>query len=274
VQELTVWTPPTGVLGALVEAAEARAAAAEPDRARLSERLAAREGRPPSFVEALRATDRLRVIAEIKRRSPSQGDLAPTLDAGEQARAFARGGAAAISVLTEPERFGGALSDLPAAAVAGVPLLRKDFIVAPIQVLEAAAYGASAVLLIARALPPSRLADLHAEATALGLGTLVEVHDAAELEVALAAAYDVIGVNNRNLETLHIDPAIGEALVPRIPADRVAVYESGIRTLADAERAVRAGADAVLVGTTLSRTGDAAEMVRDLSNLSRGRRGA
>jgi indole-3-glycerol phosphate synthase len=274
VQEQTVWTPPTGVLGALVEAAATRAATAEPERARLRELLAARDRRPPSFVEALRATERLRVIAEIKRRSPSQGDLAPALDAAEQAGAFARGGAAAVSVLTEPDRFGGALADLSAAAGAGLPLLRKDFIVAPIQLLEAAAYGASAVLLIARAMPPSQLAELHHEASAMGLDTLVEVHDHAELEVAMAAPYAVIGVNNRNLETLHIDPAIGEALVPRIPPDRIAVYESGIRATVDAERAVRSGADAVLVGTSLSRVEDAAGMVAALAALPRGHRGA
>ncbi len=271
-QEHAVWTPPSGVLGTLVEAAATRAAAAAPARERLIERLAARPGRAPSFLGALRASSHLRVIAEIKRRSPSQGDLAPTLDAGVQARVFRDGGAAAVSVLTEPDRFGGALADLEAAGTASLPLLRKDFIVDEIQVLEAAAFGAAAVLLIARAMPPSRLAELDAEARALGLDTLVEVHDARELEQVLRADFPIIGVNTRNLETLYIDPAIGERLVPRIPPERIAVFESGIRSRADAERAVRVGADAVLVGTALSRQPDPATVVAEWSALPRGAR--
>ncbi len=273
-QEQGVWTPPTGVLGELVEAAKGRAAAAAPQSGALRERLAARSGRPPSFAAALRASDRLRVIAEIKRRSPSQGDLAPTLDARAQAAAFAQGGAAAISVLTEPERFGGDLADLPVASAAGLPMLRKDFIVHSVQLLEAAAYGASAVLLIARALPAGHLHELYHEARDYGLDVLVEVHAASELDAVLAAAYPIVGVNNRDLESLRIDPAVGAGLVPRIPADRLAIYESGIRSPRDAEAAVAAGADAVLVGSSLSKETDVPSAVAALAELPRGRRRA
>ncbi len=266
------WAPPRGVLGALVEAAGERARAAAGERARLLEKAAASGTRPPSFAEALRAGAHLRVIAEVKRRSPSQGDLAPALDAGEQALAFASGGAAAVSVLTEPDRFGGALADLDAARVAGLPLLRKDFIVDEIQLIEAVVHGASAVLLIARALPPSHLALLHDAARELGLDVLVEVHDAAELDAVLAAGYPVIGVNNRNLETLTIDPATAATLIPRIPADRIAICESGVRERTDAMRAADSGADAILVGTALSRHGDPVAGVRELTGLPRRRR--
>lgn len=266
------WRPPTGVLGTLVAAAQVRATASRPDRAALEARLAARPTRPPGFAAALRAGATMRVIAEIKRRSPSLGALAPDLDAGAQATAFAAGGAAAVSVLTEPDRFGGRLADLAAAAPAGLPMLRKDFIVDEIQVLEAAAHGASALLLIVAALPPSRLRALHAEAVGLGLDVLVEVHDADELDVALEADCPIVGVNTRDLRTLAIDPAVGEALVPRIPADRLAVFESGIAGAADVQRAARAGADAVLVGSALSQQADPAAAVAAMAQVPRGAR--
>lgn len=263
------WTPPTGVLGELVTLSRARAAHAHEQRSRLVDAAAARAGQAPSFAAALRGGADVRVIAELKRRSPSQGDLAPQLDAGAQASAFARGGAAAISVLTEPTRFGGDLRDLPGARVGGIPMLRKDFIVDEIQLLEAAAYGASAVLLIVRALPPAALSDLHATATALGLDVLVEVHDAPELGVALDAAYPIVGVNNRNLETLAIDTATSQRLIPQIPADRIAVFESGIHTRADATLAADVGADALLVGSSISRQHDAAAAVAALCHIPR-----
>jgi len=256
-------------LGTLVEAAARRAAAAKDSAPMLTARIAAQPAAAPSFAASLRAGPAVRVIAEVKRRSPSQGDLAPGIEAGAQAAAFAAGGAAAVSVLTEPDRFGGALPDLLAAAPAGLPMLRKDFIVDEIQLLEAAAYGASAVLLIARALPPARLDALYAAAMAHGLDVLVEVHDAGELEQAIEAGYAIIGVNNRDLQTLVIDPAVGETLVPRIPADRIAIFESGIQTPDDAARAAAVGADAILVGTALSRSGDPAAAVRALSVFPR-----
>jgi indole-3-glycerol phosphate synthase len=261
-------------LGSLVTAAHRRAAEARGTVPALERRIAARTTRPPGFADALRAGDRVRVIAEIKRHSPSLGPLAPGLDAGAQASAFAAGGAAAVSVLTEPERFGGALEDLRTAAPAGLPMLRKDFIVDEVQVLEAAAFGASALLLIVAALPPARLIALQAEAHAVGLDVLVEVHDAGELAVALEAACPIIGVNTRDLRTLAIDPAVGEALVPRIPAGHVAVFESGIAAVADVVRAARAGADAVLVGSALSQAGDPAAAVAALASVPRGRRDA
>lgn len=267
------WTPPTGVLGELVEAASQRAKLARQEECDLMSRLGSRLI-GPSFAQALRTGSDVRVIAEVKRRSPSQGDLAPSLDAGDQASAFAAGGAAAASILTEPTRFGGTLEDLDTARRSGIPLLRKDFIVDEIQLIEAAVYGASAVLLIARAMPPAQLESLHQAATALALDVLVEVHDDAELDVVLAAGYPIVGVNNRNLETLVIDVATGERLIPRIPADRVAVFESGIKSADDVQRAARAGADAVLVGTSLSRQGDAAAGVRSLTGIGRHARGA
>lgn len=202
------------------------------------------------------------------------GALAPGLDAGDRAAEYASAGAVAISVLTEPSRFGGALEDLERARAAGVPLLRKDFIVDQLQLLEARAFGASAVLLIVRALPSERLAELHADAAALGLETLVEAHNEDELEVALAAGYPVVGVNNRNLETLEIDHAVGGRLVPQIPAGVVAVYESGVESVADVERAASAGADAVLVGSALSASADPRAAMRGLTGVARRLRGA
>jgi indole-3-glycerol phosphate synthase len=268
VQVSVPWTPPDGVLGALVEASRERAQRAELGRAALVHQL---ESRPavPSFAAALRSGSALRVIAELKRRSPSQGDLAPHLDALAQASAFASGGAAAVSVLTEPERFGGLLIDLDGARPAGLPMLRKDFIVHEIQLLEAAVHGASAVLLIARALPPVELERLHDAAGRLGLDVLVEVHDESELELVLTAGYPIVGVNNRNLQTLAIDMSTATRLLPQIPADRLAVFESGIRDAADARTAASIGADAVLVGTSISRQRDAALAVRALTGIPR-----
>jgi indole-3-glycerol phosphate synthase/phosphoribosylanthranilate isomerase len=207
---------------------------------------------PPPFAAALRRAD-VAVIAEVKRRSPSKGDIAPGLSAAAQAARYAEGGAAALSILTEPDRFGGDVADLDAAAAAvAVPLLKKDFNIEPVQLLEAAAHGASAALLIARAVPPATLAALARDARALGLEPLVEIRDEAELEAALRAEAVVIGVNNRDLETLAIDPATGDRLVPRIPAGCVAVWESGVGGPPDVARAAAAGADAVLVGSSVS----------------------
>jgi indole-3-glycerol phosphate synthase len=266
------WTPPEGPLGRLSAGARQRAEAARPQLARL-ERLAADAPAVPSFAAALRRAD-VAVIAELKRRSPSKGDLDRTLDAARRARDYVEGGAAALSILTEPDEFGGSLDDLTAArAVVSVPLLRKDFIVDEIQVIEARAYGASAVLLIARALAPASLRALAAAAVDLGLGVLVEVRDEAELDRALAVDRAVVGVNNRNLETLRIDDAVSERLLRRIPANRVAVYESGITGVAGVTRAAALGADAVLVGSALSVQTSAVDAVRALCGVMRGPRG-
>jgi indole-3-glycerol phosphate synthase len=278
VQAVSAWTPPTGTLGALVSAAHVRAAALVSRQAELERRVEAQGAgpRPPSFMDALRQAH-VAVIAEVKRRSPSKGAIAPALSAAVQATRYAHGGAAALSILTEPERFGGDIADLDdARGVVGIPLLKKDFNVDPRQVLEAAAHGASAVLLIARAMPPARLASLAAHARALGIEPFIEVRDESELDAALAAGGRVIGVNNRNLETLEIDATTGDRMLPRIPAACVAVWESGVQTVDDVRRAAAAGADAVLVGSSVSVAADAAAAVRALTGVTRaaGGRGA
>lgn len=213
------------------------------------------------------------LITEVKRRSPSKGAIAPALDAAQQARAYVDGGSAAISVLTEPDHFGGSTSDLLAVrAAVGVPSLKKDFHVEPIQLLEARALGASAALLIARALSPATLRALMDLGRALGLELLVEVRDEAELERALDGNAVMIGVNNRNLESLVIDPTTAERIIPLIPPGIVAVAESGIQTRADVERYAAIGADAVLVGSSISAAGDPASATRALAGVARTRR--
>jgi len=210
------------------------------------------------------------VIAELKRASPSKGVLDASLDAGARAAAYAAGGAAALSVLTEPTEFGGSLDDLRAArAAVEIPLLRKDFLVDEVQLIEARAAGASGVLLIARALPPARLLALAAAARSWGLEPLIEVRREAELELALGVPNAIIGVNNRNLETLEIDDAVSERLLRLVPGERIAVYESGVRHADDVRRAAALGADAVLVGSALSVAASAADAVRALTGVGR-----
>jgi indole-3-glycerol phosphate synthase len=227
----------------------------------------------PSFRDALHRVD-VAVIAEIKRRSPSKGVLDATLDAGARAAEYERGDAAALSILTEPSEFGGSLQDLvDARRSSSVPLLRKDFIVDEVQLLEARVFGASAVLLIARAHPAARFFGLAAAASAMGLDVLLEVRDEAELDRALAVAGGVIGVNNRNLETLAIDDAVSARLLRLVPRDRLAVYESGVRDVEGVRRAASLGADAVLVGSALSVAASATEAVRALTGIPRRSRG-
>ncbi|MBY0489112.1 MAG: indole-3-glycerol phosphate synthase TrpC [Gemmatimonadaceae bacterium] len=262
------WTFPEGTLGALTREAHERAAAVV---ARLPELQArARDAaRAAPFAPTLRGS-RIRVIAEVKRASPSKGAIAPGLDAVEQARAYVAGGAAAISVLTEPTRFGGALEDLArVAAAVAVPAIRKDFLVHPVQLWEARAHGASAALLIVRALSPDELPRLMEAAAEAGLATLVEVRDEAELARALAVDAAVIGVNNRNLETLLIDPATAPRVIAQIPTRCVAVAESGMRTVDDVAPAAAAGADAILVGSAISASSDPAGDVRALAGVPR-----
>jgi len=199
---------------------------------------------------------RLALIAEVKRRSPSKGDIAPDLDAVTQARAYEKAGADAISVLTEPTHFGGSLDDLRAVTAAvSLPVLRKDFLVGAYQVWEAADAGAAAVLLIVAALDDEQLTALLDECSACGLDALVEVHDEHDLARALAAGARLIGVNNRSLRTLSVDLAVTERLAALVPPDAVLVSESGIGTAADARRAAEAGASALLVGEALVRAG-------------------
>ena len=267
------WTPPTGTLGRLVAEAEARVRGLHHRRAEL-ERGAAAAAVAPSMSAAL-ISSTVAVIAEVKRRSPSKGDIAPGLGAGSQAAAYASGGATALSILTEPAHFGGRDADLAEArAAVSLPLLKKDFHVDSLQMVEARALGASAALVIARAVSPPRLRELARTAAELGLEVLFEVRDERELERVLEAGALMIGVNNRDLETLVVDAETAVRMLPRIPADRLAVAESGVRTRDDVERYAAAGADAVLVGSSLSASADAAAAVRAIANVARvGRRG-
>jgi indole-3-glycerol phosphate synthase len=189
------------------------------------------------------------VIAEVKRRSPSKGELAEIPDPAEVASAYAAGGAAAISVLTEQRRFGGSLADLDAVVAAvDVPVLRKDFVVTPYQVWEARAHGAELVLLIVAALDQEQLSTLHTEIESLGMTALVEVHDEAEAERAIACGARLFGVNARNLKTLEVDRDTFGRVRPVLPPDAVVVAESGVRDGTDVRGYAAAGASAVLVG--------------------------
>jgi indole-3-glycerol phosphate synthase len=266
------WTFPTGPLGELTAAAELRAGVLKAREADLED-AAADAPAASSFTGALRGTS-VAVIAELKRRSPSKGAINENLDVRARAAEYERAGAAALSVLTEPVRFGGSLEDLRAVrGVARLPLLRKDFIIDRLQLLEARGAGASAVLLIARALPPSRRTELAAEAVEIGLDVLLEVRDERELEQALRVERAVIGINNRNLETLEIDDAVSARLLPLVPAGRIAVYESGVSSREDVERAACLGADAVLVGSSLSSSPDGAAAMATLVGVARRARG-
>jgi indole-3-glycerol phosphate synthase len=220
------------------------------------------------FAEALTPGGgrRVRLIAEVKKASPSKGVLAGDLDPVAQARTYAAAGADAVSVLTDARWFQGSLDDLVAVRAAiSRPLLRKDFTVDEYQLWEARAAGADAALLIVAALDPSALRDLFQAAKGIGVHTLVEAHTEAELDAALAIGARVVGVNNRNLQTLTTDLETCVRLLPRVPPGHVAVAESGIFTRDDVERVARAGAHAVLVGEALVRAGDVAAKVRELS---------
>jgi indole-3-glycerol phosphate synthase len=209
------------------------------------------------------------VIAEVKRRSPSKGQLAEIPDAAALATSYERGGAAAISVLTEERRFGGSLADLDAVrAAVATPLLRKDFVVEPYQLLEARAHGADLVLLIVAALPGEELTRLHDHARELGLTALVEVHDEPEAERAAALGARLVGVNARNLKTLDLEPATFATLAGLLPGDVVKVAESGITDRDDVRRHVAEGADVVLVGEALVRDGDPEGAVRAMTGVT------
>lgn len=206
-----------------------------------------------------------RIIAEVKRASPSAGAISAGLDAVDQARRYAAAGAAAISVLTDGPGFGGSLDDLVAVrAAVDVPLLRKDFVVDAYQLLEARAAGADAALLIVAALSPAELRELHARCDALGLAALVEVHETPEVEVALAAGARIVGVNNRDLRTFQVDLAQSERILPGLPPGVKGVAESGVRTPADARRLRAAGAANLLVGEALVRAADPGALLREL----------
>jgi indole-3-glycerol phosphate synthase len=205
------------------------------------------------------------IIAEVKRASPSAGAISTQADPVAQAIAYVAGGAAAISVLTEREHFDGSLLDLQASrAVVEVPVLRKDFLLHPDQLIESRAIGADAVLLIVSCLSDSELAGLLAAAADLGLGVLLETHSDGDLERALGTDASVIGVNARDLETLDVDLPAALARIARVPSDRIAVAESGISTPSQVRDCVKAGARAVLVGEALMRAADPAALLREL----------
>ena len=243
-----------------------RAAAAADARA-VSALIEQAMSMPPArgFAAALRrdsADGRLAVISEIKRRSPSKGDLNVALDPAALAATYARGGASCLSVLTDVEFFGGSVADLRAASEAcALPVIRKDFTVGPRDVCDARTMGADCVLLIAAALDPTELCDLHALATEIGIDALVEIHDERELEVALAAGATLIGVNQRDLVTFEVDHERALRMAAAIPASAVKVAESGVRGADDARSLRKAGYDSVLVGETLVTAADPAGVI-------------
>ena len=229
---------------------------------------------PRPFAASLRGPQ-VRVIAEIKRSSPSQGQMVELLDPRAVAQDYAGGGAAAISVLTEQDHFGGEAHYLRRARRAmALPVLRKDFLVDEYQLYESRLLLADAVLLIVRVLAPEQLRDYLALARELGMDALVETHDAAEVEAALDARAQVIGINNRDLDSLEISLGVTAQLASRVPRDRVLVSESGIRSAADVERVAASGADAVLVGGHLMMAAEPAHALRALTRIasSRGER--
>jgi indole-3-glycerol phosphate synthase len=230
----------------------------------LERAAAARSGDRRAFREAL-ATPGLSLIAEHKRRSPSAGPIREGLALEDVVGAYERGGAAALSVLTEGPSFGGSLDDLRAArAATQLPILRKDFIVDRYQLYEALAAGADAVLLIVAALPPPELARLHDAASSLGLAVLVEVHDERELDAAAGVGALLIGINNRDLTTLRVDITRTHELLPGVPAGAIVVAESGLRSRADLDELADAGVDAVLVGEALMRSPEIEAACRSL----------
>jgi Indole-3-glycerol phosphate synthase len=228
-------------------------------QAQLTER-----GQERPFKEALVAPG-ISLIAEFKRRSPSAGEIRPGADIDEIVAAYERGGASALSVLTEGSGFGGSLDDLRAARRRSeLPILRKDFVVDPYQLHEAAVHGADAALLIVAALSDDELAELYATARSLDIDTIVEVHDERDLERALAIDADVIGINNRDLTTFTVDIGTTERLLTNIPAGKTVVAESGYDNREQIEDLDRIGVDAVLIGTALMRAPDPEQAVREL----------
>ena len=221
------------------------------------------------LTRSLRESESLAVIAEVKRKSPSAGEIDGDLDAVDQARRYVNGGADALSILTDGEYFGGSLRDLWEVAELlhdhgrQTPCLRKDFMVDPIQVLEAAEAGAAAILLIVRALSSDELKRLREAADRAGLDSLYEVHSEEELEIALTHDPEIVGINNRDLARFVTDLSISERLIPLIPDSIATISESGIFTGTDATRAREAGADAILVGEALVRAEDPEALIRE-----------
>lgn len=246
------------------ELAHRRRAVGQRELERAATRRLQADGVRP-FRAALEAP-RLTVIAEHKRCSPSAGTIRDGLSLAQVVRAYERGGAGALSVLTEPSRFGGSLDDLRAArSASSLPILRKDFVIDPYQVYESLAAGADAILLIVAGLTQAQLLRLRSEASSLGLETLVEVHDRHELELACAAGAEVIGINNRNLSTLAVDPRRTFELLPLVPPGKVVVSESGLTRREQLDELAEQGVAAVLVGEALMRSLDIEAACRALT---------
>lgn len=251
-------------------AAHREAAAADTRSENECRKLAEAAGPARGFRHALAEADGLAVIAEIKRRSPSKGDLFADLTPSEVARQYEAGDATCMSVLTDADSFGGSPEDLQKArAAVSLPVIRKDFTVSRNDVFDARAMGADCVLLIAAALDDSELADFHALAVEIGLDALVEIHDEAELERALAVGATLIGVNQRDLVTFHVDTERALRMAPKLPAGVVRVAESGVQGPTDAARLAEAGYHAVLVGESLVTSGDPTAAVRALRTCAR-----
>ena len=244
-------------------------------RARASElRGRASDASPPrGFAAALRHPSEVRLLAEVKRRSPSAGEIRPGADPVDVARAYGEGGAAALSVLTDRDFFGGELDFLVRVREAvDLPVLRKDFVVDPLQLWEARAAGADAVLLIVRILSDAQMAELLGLAAELGMDVLVEVHTAGETERALAAGSTLVGINNRDLSTFVTDLELSISLARDVSPEVTLVAESGIRTAADVDRLGAAGIDAILVGESLMRQADLAAAASALAGRSKSSR--
>lgn len=273
-QEAHIWTPPSGTLGRLCSRAHDRVRAL--DRDALIAAAGASKASPAraSLASALGGWD-VALIAEIKRRSPSKGRLNEAMSAADRARAYAAGGAKALSVLTEPDEFGGSVADLTQARQGSLlPVVKKDFHVDPLQVWEAKAIGATALLLIVRGLGADRLDEMMTATGEAGIEAVVEVRSEKELEWALASGASIIGVNSRNLETLELEPGVHERIIPLIPSGCLAIAESGISTRRDVERLAALGADGILVGSSLSRAPDPVGTVAALTGVRRERRGS
>lgn len=260
-----------GILASIVATKRRELEALRPRAAELERDALAR---PPArdFAAALAAGPTVSLIAECKRRSPGAGEILAGMDPAALAETYRAGGARALSVLTDGDWFGGALADLGAASAAGLPILRKDFTLDPLQVVEARAAGADAVLLIVRILDDAALASLLSLVAALGLAALVEAHDEREVERALGAGARIVGINNRDLATFTTDLDTTLRLAERIPPDVLVVSESGIRTAEDVARLADGGADAILVGETLLRAADPALAASLLAGVPRGGR--
>lgn len=251
------------VLDSIIEGVREDLAARRGSMGALHERIDAQA--PALDAHSFLSRNEMNVIAEVKRSSPSKGNLAPITDPAALAEKYQEAGAAAVSVLTEQRRFGGSLADLDEVrSRIEIPVLRKDFMVDEYQFLEARAHGADIVLLIVAALSKSQLKDFYDLATELGMASLIEVHTQSELESAMDISPRIVGVNSRNLKTLEVSASVFEELIPAIPSSVIRVAESGISTHADVAQAQKAGATAILVGESLVKSGDPISAMREL----------